>query len=41
MENKHITGYILTSNNFLEDFNISNILEGIAIRLRQRRLGLI
>jgi hypothetical protein len=34
MGNKHITDYILAGNNFLEDFNVSKSLEGIAIRLR-------
>ncbi|MDR3256411.1 MAG: helix-turn-helix transcriptional regulator [Endomicrobium sp.] len=41
MNNKYIVDNILSTNNkFLEDFNSSKLLEGIANRLKQRRLEL-
>jgi len=40
MNNKYFRDTILSTNEFLEDFNLSKISEGIAKRLKQRRLEL-
>jgi DNA-binding XRE family transcriptional regulator len=38
--NNYIVDNKLADNAFLEDFNVSKILEGLALRLKQRRLEL-